>query len=642
MSQDSNLEHEFLELRTDGLDEKTFLGGLKFATRSKLFLIFGLTVLVTFGGMYFFVDQRLDGAFSEADSARELAQLSARIESGVARIERHEKQFMLSRDPNTAESFKRELSKISGALDALYAMPESAAIRHHLATFRDGLAQYDQQFISQVKREEALGLKDNTGISKRLEKLTKALQSSFVAAGFKNLADQVRWINLQGQETLLSGFRKGVKEIEQRYRTLTAFLESTKLPRGKKTTIVDLLKAHETDMLAMINSRFIFDAATQRLNEILGYVVPSLERLTMLAADRTAAARRTLAREHMFARYTLTGGSAAILLWLILAGLLIMRSMASPVRALSITAGLLAKGDRNAKVPARGNVDATGQLARALDNWIDDLVETDRMRQELEQTRARLEHSVRQAETDAIAAAESARSAQVADEREERAAKPESRPAVALTANRFALPRWPESQVAAGPLSSVSQQLAYFSEYVTAAANDVEHTEALIRGLSETTRQVEDLGALMFSIRDQINLLAFRSGAHSGRDLENLIPFDGDKRRSAGEPKIADKEVATRVASIREATDRADRTIQAVRLSITGVTELAQEIAATASNQALEATNKLLNQSEYLQSMLDDIISKVQPPAAPEQVTALEPPAQSKADSIESKLPTKG
>ena len=100
--------------------------------------------------------------------------------------------------------------------------------------------------------------------------------------------------------------------------------------------------------------------------------------------------------------------------------------------------------------------------------------------------------------------------------------------------------------------------------------------------------------------------------------------------------------MATRVASIREATDRADRTIQAVRLSITGVTELAQEIATTASNQALEATNKLLNQSEYLQSMLDDIISKVHPPAAPGLLTGLEPQAQSKADSIESKLPTKG
>ena len=51
MSQDSNLEHEFLELRTDGLDEKTFLGGLKFATRSSLYLILGLAALATFGGM---------------------------------------------------------------------------------------------------------------------------------------------------------------------------------------------------------------------------------------------------------------------------------------------------------------------------------------------------------------------------------------------------------------------------------------------------------------------------------------------------------------------------------------------------------------------------------------------------------------
>ena len=68
MSQDSNLEHEFLELRTDGLDKKTFLGGLKLATRSILFLIFGLAALAICGGMYVFVDHRLDRAFSEADA----------------------------------------------------------------------------------------------------------------------------------------------------------------------------------------------------------------------------------------------------------------------------------------------------------------------------------------------------------------------------------------------------------------------------------------------------------------------------------------------------------------------------------------------------------------------------------------------
>ena len=54
MSQDSNLEHEYLKLQTDGLDEKTFLGGLKLATRSSLFLTFGLAALATFGSMYFY------------------------------------------------------------------------------------------------------------------------------------------------------------------------------------------------------------------------------------------------------------------------------------------------------------------------------------------------------------------------------------------------------------------------------------------------------------------------------------------------------------------------------------------------------------------------------------------------------------
>ena len=42
-------------------------------------------------------------------------------------------------------------------------------------------------------------------------------------------------------------------------------------------------------------------------------------------------------------------------------------------------------------------------------------------------------------------------------------------------------------------------------------------------------------------------------------------------------------------------------------------TPSANSFATTASEQALEATSKLLSQSEYLQNMLDDVISKIQP-----------------------------
>jgi hypothetical protein len=66
--------------------------------------------------------------------------------------------------------------------------------------------------------------------------------------------------------------------------------------------------------------------------------------------------------------------------------------------------------------------------------------------------------------------------------------------------------------------------------------------------------------------------------------------------------------------AIRDATERAERTLQSIRISMQTVTSTANEIATTASNQALEATNKLLLQSEYLQSLLDDIITKMSPP----------------------------
>jgi len=75
-----------------------------------------------------------------------------------------------------------------------------------------------------------------------------------------------------------------------------------------------------------------------------------------------------------------------------------------------------------------------------------------------------------------------------------------------------------------------------------------------------------------------------------------------------------------RFDAIRDATERAERAIQAVRLSMDNVTAMAHEIATTASNQALEATNKLLSQSEYLQNMLDDIVAKISP-APPGQLS---------------------
>ena len=71
-----------------------------------------------------------------------------------------------------------------------------------------------------------------------------------------------------------------------------------------------------------------------------------------------------------------------------------------------------------------------------------------------------------------------------------------------------------------------------------------------------------------------------------------------------------------RLDAIRDITNRTERTLESVRATMENVNAVAQDIAKTASGEALEATNKLLSQSQYLQHMLGDIIANTHPNTA--------------------------
>ena len=141
-----------------------------------------------------------------------------------------------------------------------------------------------------------------------------------------------------------------------------------------------------------------------------------------------------------------------------------------------------------------------------------------------------------------------------------------------------------------------------------------------MRGLGDATGQIEEMGALVMSIRDQTNLLAFRShpreqpGGYQGdQTADNVVILSGDGRETPDDEKFPDADMAKRFDVIRDATERAERTTENVKKTMADVTRMAREIAATASAQAMEATSKLLSQSEYLQNMLDDVISRIVP-----------------------------
>jgi len=643
----TDTDHNFLDLRPGAFGDRTELGSMRLSARTNMFVLFGVFSILAFAGMYVYVDYKVDNALTAWRSSQTVAGLVNSAETGIARIKSQEKQFLLSKDAESARAFGEDIQAVATGLDDLYQMAESITVRPAIATLRDGLVQYDEQFVGVVKAERELGIADASGLSAALDETTNALQILFRQAGYANLADQITRINREGKETLLSGSRTGVDEIRKRYEALHAFLGAAEFAERTRRNAETLLKTHETSMLSMINRRFALDSDRQRFNDIFDYVAPAMEQLTAFSGDLTVSASKGLDKVQSFSRYTLAGGSAAIVLWLVFAGLFLMRSVVSGVRTMAGTSSRLASGERNLSVPGMGNVDGIGQIARALDKWSDDLTEMDRVRRELELTRKKLLFAEEEGARQTAAAVEAAKTAFLADiasetdpvaapeqptqEQPTPEATPEpiAEPAVqaapdpatepqpvaappAVSEPRYAPPMMDQSG-SGGPISSVSQKVAHFSEYVTAAAADVERTELLVRALQEAGAQIEMLGNLVTSVRDQTNLLAFHTHSKDTRpaDTENLIPFSEDGRRSMVDQPFPDREALQRFDGIREATERAERTMQAVRISMENVTTMANEIASTASNQALDATKKLLSQSEYLQSMLDDIINKI-------------------------------
>lgn len=665
MADNSQNGHQFLNLRAADYSDRTFLGGMRLSSRSGLFFLICLIAAAGFTALYWHVDREVTRALDGWKAAHEMTNLVGRVDKGLARLRGHEKQFLLSKDPAIADAFASDFSDIGLALDRLFELPNAGAAQKHAATIRDGLAEYDEQFRARIDAERALGISDESGVAGRLKNTTTNLKKHFSDAGFDNLADQVERIIQQGQETLFSGVKRGVDELRKRYQTLSAFVASAGLKPLPRKAIDDLLKAHETDMLAMINARFELTAETGRFDELTEYVAPSMEALAGVADVGGVEASAAVDKARLFARYTIVGGSAAILLWLIMFGLMIIRSFTSPARELAAAATQLASGARATNIPARGNTDSFGVIARALDAWIDSLVDVDHLRQELDRTRTRLEQSLAEAEAAAERAAHptegvirppvTLRRRGGGDDITPNEAPAEAASSGNVAAEERAFSRYasldavlsgetvdPGGRVprrGTGPIATVSQQLQHFSQYVSAAANDVERTETLIKGLDDANRQLDTMADMVADMRDQTNMLAFRSPPlrDQGRDLkaargeENLIMLSAEKGGERGDRgDDADGQTAARLDAMRQSVNRIERTVEAVRVSLDGVTGIAQDIASTASSQALDATNKLLAQSTYLQNMLDDIIAKVKPAepgrlAAPERDGDLSP-----------------
>ncbi len=602
MAEDHDLREIFADTATADLQERTFLGGIDFSTRAVLLAFAGLVAMVVAGGVYYFADQKLSAAARESAAAQELRALTARLEKGLWQIRGDEKDFLVRRDPRSVERYERTAAALNGVLSTLYARPDTGLANEHITTLDEGLAQYTAEFhnVVEAKKAPAPGAIDD--LARRLAKSARDFESMVAKTNSADLKDVVARMRRHEKDFIGQGATRDLARLNDRSEEFGLLLASSPVAERDKSRIRNLLKSYQANLTAYARAKIPQKLSITRLDDIFAYMMPSVDGLATFAEDGLAAAAREAEEARTFARMSVSGGVGAILALLTLVGIVIVRSISTPVRDLAHAANRLADGDGNVPLPALGNSDETGELAAVLTVFRENQGEIGRLRGQVAAMRAELEKSEAALE----------RFEEVENRGGEGAGLP--------------VPRVPEpapisvgmaasGMILSGPISAISRQLAESSQSVSTKAYEAERTGTLIRSLGEAARRIGEVETLLSTIGEQTNFLMLKSAVTEGVSDEankHLVVLSTGYKSAADQRASTDVIVRRRLDAIRTTAGEASHAIRGIAESVAEVKEVAMDIAAATSAEALAVTTALLAQSECLRGMLDDLAGNIQ------------------------------
>jgi methyl-accepting chemotaxis protein len=294
---------------------------------------------------------------------------------------------------------------------------------------------------------------------------------------------------------------------------------------------------------------------------------------------------------------------AGVVLGMVLA-FLIARSILGPLTAMTEAMAKLAAGDHSIEVPARGNADEIGDMARAVEVFKQRAIEGVRLAGEQSS-----EQAARQRRTDALgglvrdfetkAGALANALASGATELEATAssmtntatrangqASSVASAAQQMSANIQTVSASAEELGAS--IGEISRQVGQSAEITGRAAQDAERTDAIVRELSEGAQRIGDVVSLISSIAGQTNLLALNAtieAARAGDAGKGFAVVASEVKSLANQTAKATEDIAQQVSQIQTATKAAVEAIHGIVSTIGEVSRIAAGISAAVEEQ---------------------------------------------------------
>ena len=317
----------------------------------------------------------------------------------------------------------------------------------------------------------------------------------------------------------------------------------------------------------------------------------------------------------------------------ILAGIalavVIARSIAKPIAAITESMRVLATGDTGAAIPGVGRKDEVGAMAAAVQIFRDNRIMSDKLSAEQEADRAakelrsgRLDALTRTFESTVsnlvsmVAAAATELQATALSMTGTSGETTQQAGAVAVAAEQAGVNVQTVASAAeelASSVHEISRQVAQSDKVAGKAVEDTKRTDVVVRALAESAKKIGDVVGLISNIAAQTNLLALNAtieAARAGDAGKGFAVVASEVKNLASQTAKATEEIAQQIAQIQSATQEAVASIQGIGATIGEVSVITSSIAAAVEEQG-SATQEIARNVQQAAAGTAEVTSNI-------------------------------